>query len=457
MVEKLKSFLINMSKGVITPIIVIFIFSLTIGLFLSLTLLVVSIEEGAGNLSESAMSMTWAVFMFAQGVGITFGNCILTIIPLGLTFLLIATLVCLIRRIRGGDIAYFTGLVVWAVINAILSQNTHVTLLDSTFIVACKSSCIYLISLLIAVFPSSSLFMSLKQRYKQMCPEYIQKNIRITKRTAVILFGLYAFIALITVVVWACTNFGYVNSYFNKLVMQNGSRILTTIACLVWLPNIAIWALSWICGSGFNIGSVAHFTLAVSQRKSLPPIPVFGIFPDAIVDVMHRTVFYSIVPIFCFIVMLITLLHKSGCGLRLKNIIDKTERESFMLNAVEAATDSVGVSALITIMWTVVFSIANGSLGECRLSYIGVDIIESTRAVGHLTLYASAVAWVISIFSILLICGARYCFNLIAASKSNKPVKSAELIENKTSNKKNQPLPLKKAAPRTVSSKAKRK
>lgn len=170
MVEKLKSFLINMSKGVITPIIVIFIFSLTIGLFLSLTLLVVSIEEGAGNLSESAMSMTWAVFMFAQGVGITFGNCILTIIPLGLTFLLIATLVCLIRRIRGGDIAYFTGLVVWAVINAILSQNTHVTLLDSTFIVACKSSCIYLISLLIAVFPSSSLFMSLKQRYEANVP-----------------------------------------------------------------------------------------------------------------------------------------------------------------------------------------------------------------------------------------------------------------------------------------------
>lgn len=51
MVEKLKSSLINMSKGVITPVIVILIFSLTIGLFLSLTLLVVSIEEGTGNLS----------------------------------------------------------------------------------------------------------------------------------------------------------------------------------------------------------------------------------------------------------------------------------------------------------------------------------------------------------------------------------------------------------------------
>ncbi|MFP1719167.1 DUF6350 family protein [Gardnerella sp. Marseille-Q9185] len=468
MVEKLKSSLISVSKGVITPFIVIFVFSLTIGLFLSLTLLIVSIEEGTGNLSDSAMSMTWAVFMFAQGIGLTFDNCVLTITPLGLTILLIASLSSLIRKVEGGSTAYVTGTVFWVAINVILSQNTHITLVDSVPVIIFKTALIYLISLFIAVFPRSLVYKTLKQRYKQMCPEFAQKNIRIIKRSSVILFAIYSAVALVTVIVWCCTNIGSVNSFFIKLGMQNGSRILTSIACLVWLPNIAIWALSWICGAGFSIGKVAHFTLASSMHKSLPPVPVFGIFPESVSDSLYRNAILSIIPIICFAVILLAILHKRGCGLRLKNIKDKEELKAFAISLAQAAAVSICIASLITVIFTIVFALANGSLGEYRLSFVGVDIVESTRAVGHLTLYAVCAAWLIAALGILLSCAIRYLFSMLlnknfaqnktltvetettsdpAEDNTNKT--DTELIQRKS------PLSLKKAAPRTVSSKTK--
>ncbi len=430
MVEKLKSSLISMFKGVIVPVITIFSFSLVLVLFLSLTLLVISIEEGTGNLSDSAMSITCAVLLFAQGVGLTFGNCVLTIIPLGLTILIVTTLVCLIRHIKGGPLAYFSGFIVWVFASIIISQNTSVSLLDSQIIIACKTALVYLLSLAVAVFPKSSFFTVLKKNYQKICPEWIRKNITILKRAAIILLALYAAVAVITVIVWICTSVGSVNSFFIKLGMQNGSRIFTTIACLIWLPNVAIWALSWICGSGFSIGKVAYFTMVDAQYKSLPPVPVFGIFPEAVKDVLYRTVFYGIIPTICVITMLVVILHKRGCCLRLKNIKDKSELRAFALRAIESGSVSVGVAAVITIISTIVFAISNGSLGEYRLASVGVDVIDSTRVVGHFTLYAVAIAWGLSVLGVLIAAVVPYVFGLIRNS-FNHGTKSSK-AENQT-------------------------
>ena len=431
MIEKIKSSLLCMLKGVIAPCVTLFAFSLTIGLFLSLTLLVVSIEEGTGNLSDSAMSMTWAVLMFAQGVGITFGNCVLTIIPLGLTLLLLSVLVALIRRIKGGSLAYSTGFAVWVAANAVLSQNTHVTLVDSLLVIIVKCACVYVIALAIAVLPKSRFSEVCKQRYQQIFPSWAQKNIRITVRAAIIVFSLYAVVAIVTVAVWSFTHIGSVNSFFLKLGMQNGSRILTTIACLVWLPNVAIWALSWICGAGFAIGKVAYFSLSAAQYKALPPVPVFGIFPESISDYVYRILFNSLIPTVCAVVVLVIILHKRGCALQLHNIKDSIDRKTFMVNAAQSAGDCIGIAAIITVVCAVVFSCANGSLGEYRLAHVGVDIIESTRAVGHLTLYAVGVAWGLAIIGSFFACGVRYLIGLLPHGKSSH--KDEDPQDNKSS------------------------
>ena len=115
--KKLKSSLISVLKGLAIPAIAIFVFALIVGLFMSLTLLVISIEEGTGNLSDSSMSLTWAVLLFAQGVGLGFDDFVLTIIPLGLTILLVSSLAIAMRKLKGGQLANSIGLFVWVFAN----------------------------------------------------------------------------------------------------------------------------------------------------------------------------------------------------------------------------------------------------------------------------------------------------------------------------------------------------
>ena len=126
--KKLKSSLISILKGISIPAIATLIFAIVVGLFMSLTLLVISIEEGTGNLSDSSMSMTWAALLFAHGVGLGFDDFILTVIPLGLTSLIITMLAILMRKLKGGSLVNCIGLFVWVFITGVTVSYTHLTL-----------------------------------------------------------------------------------------------------------------------------------------------------------------------------------------------------------------------------------------------------------------------------------------------------------------------------------------
>ena len=449
--DKLKSFSLNIVRGIAAPLVALFIFALSVGLFLSLTLLVVSIEEGTGNLSDSSMSMTWAVLIFSQGVGLSIGNCVLTIIPLGLTLLLLLLLISLIRRFQDSVLSYSTGFVCWILANAILSQHTNAIFTDSFSIIVTKSAIFYVVALIFAVYPKSSLSNILHERIKHYLPEWILHSMRVVRISTVVLLSLYACVAVITVIVWSFFGSGTVEVYYNKIGMQTGSRILTTLACLVWLPNVAMWALSWICGAGFHIGTVAKFTMVSVSKKVLPPIPVFGVFPEPIKDNLYRIISINIVPSVCVILMIIVLVHKRFCNLRIKGSDERLDIKEMSIDFSRAALTLVGISAVLTVIMSIFFSIVNGALGTLRLSSIGVDAIDSTRAVGHLTLFACAIAWIAVLVSCLAVWFIRHLyFVLITRRKSYKNNPNVE--SNKTITEKKPPLSAKQSSPRTVTS-----
>ena len=89
------------------------------------------------------------------------------------------------------------------------------------------------------------------------------------RHLAVAILSIYLAIGLITVIVWLVRNHAAVVSLFDLSGMETGSRILTTVAMLIWLPNVIIWAVSWLFG-GFAIGDLASFTVWLGQSKELP-------------------------------------------------------------------------------------------------------------------------------------------------------------------------------------------
>lgn len=58
-----------------------------------------------------------------------------------------------------------------------------------------------------------------------------------------------------------------------------GGVVLTGIQTL-YLPNFALWALSWMVGPGFGIGTDSSITLTTAQPGLLPLVPFLGALPE---------------------------------------------------------------------------------------------------------------------------------------------------------------------------------
>jgi hypothetical protein len=46
------------------------------------------------------------------------------------------------------------------------------------------------------------------------------------------------------------------------------------------LPNLAVWALAWLAGPGFQIADGSTITLAGAHPGLMPMIPVLGALPS---------------------------------------------------------------------------------------------------------------------------------------------------------------------------------
>ena len=98
--------------------------------------------------------------------------------------------------------------------------------------------------------------------------------------------------------------------------MQNGSRILTTISMLAWLPNLMIWAVSWAFGAGFSIGDLAEFTLWTGQGDGLPALPLFGMMPQAVETDWVRIALMCIPLASAFATGMVVMLFNKGFHIR---------------------------------------------------------------------------------------------------------------------------------------------
>ncbi len=69
---------------------------------------------------------------------------------------------------------------------------------------------------------------------------------------------------------------------------------------------------------------------------------------------------------------------------------------------------------LISLASTLLFVLSNGSLGNHRLAHIGVDVMASTRVVGHSTALVFNAAWLLALI------GTAHVFTIVLLVVSNK-------------------------------------
>lgn len=389
----------NACRGGGTAVLSALVFALAIGCFNALLLLVISMEEGDQGLTDSIAPFTQAVVLYAQGVGLEYGALRLTVIPLGLTLALIALLRAFAMKAGVSVAGYVGGLVVWELIHLWASLTCAIALTDGLPVSLAKTALVFSIGYLWAAVRCSEpmrAFVSDKWSALGERPRFL---LRAVCRGFVLMAVTLALIALATVVYWVVTGHAAMGTLFSLLGMDTGSAIMTTIVSLIWLPNVMIWALSWLCGAGFSIGDVAAFTLWSGQASGLPAVPFFGLFPQ---PVGNDTVRFVLVFATCIPALAIgswqlyspAVFDVYGTSVRQESgFVSMDTVRSFLWPAVALC----GQCVLLSVSSAVVFALSDGSLGAERLRHVGVDVVSSTQAIVRPAAVGLLIAWFVSL------------------------------------------------------------
>lgn len=395
-------------KGLLLSAAALILYSVALGLYLALMLLVIAMEEGGDNVSELSVPITEAVVLLSQGVGFEIGSVRLTIIPLLLTVLLAGVVRSLALRLGRGWRTYLSGLACWIVLNLLLRQGVTFALTDALWMVVVKCALVFTVGFGLAAVPRSPITERALGWYRGHAGEAVRRAIRIGAMVAAVIVVGYLVAGLVTVIVWAALDWRAIAEVFAMSGMQTGSRVLTTIFCVIWLPNIAIWAVSWLFGGGFAIGELADFTLWVGQSSGLPPVPVFGLFPEPVADDVVRIVL-MIAPIAIgLIVGMVVLLAKRGFAIRAGSPGDGVDARSRIATFAFPLLALCMSGVLVSVAFALLFVLSNGSLGHERLAHVGVDVMASVQTVVRPTALGLCLAWVLAVIGAAAVYGVRW-------------------------------------------------
>jgi hypothetical protein len=134
-----------------------------------------------------------------------------------------------------------------------------------------------------------------------------------------------------------------------------------TIAEILFLPNLVIWAASWLVGPGFSIGTGSTVSPLGTTLGPLPSIPVLGALPQGNAA-------------FAFVGLLVPILAGFLVGVALRTSlasrIRSTGRVAWIVSA-GVGTGIVGGLVLGLLAWA-----ASGAIGPGRLADAGPDPIS---------------------------------------------------------------------------------
>lgn len=183
----------------------------------------------------------------------------------------------------------------------------------------------------------------------------------------------------LAVALLAFTRGGEVIALFQAAQVDGLGAAALTLAHLAYLPTFIVWAISWIAGPGFALGSGATVSPVATHVGVVPGIPVFGLVPEAGS------------PLFLLAALLpVALGALAGWVLRARLAVEQTaaRREG---GAPPRADDepvaprlvaAVGVAVVAGAVMAALAAAAAGSIGPGRLAELGPEPGAVALAVG---------------------------------------------------------------------------
>lgn len=181
-------------------------------------------------------------------------------------------------------------------------------------------------------------------------PMHLRRAIRPGAWGASAVFGAGLALTLLMVVM----HLGRIGRLYEALGADTVGVVLLSLGQLTVLPNIGLWAASWMAGPGFSLGQGTAITWSHSNPGLLPLIPGLGAVPAP-----------GPLPAGLWLSVVIPVAAGALVGWRALRVVAR-------LSSWRAQAETAAWACLIAaLVLTVACSLAGGSLGAARLTGLG--------------------------------------------------------------------------------------
>lgn len=206
----------------------------------------------------------------------------------------------------------------------------------------------------------------------------------IARGTAVVLVALAGCAALLTAIALIMRG-GEVIALFESSHVDALGATLMTLGQLAYLPTVVVWALSFLAGPGFVIGTGTTVSPAGTQLGVLPGVPLLGAVPESLSPWLLLLALLPVAAGAC-----------AGWIVRSRLVARRSSQDEVSLSA---TADDVGVRVVATLAIAVLSAavvallaaLASGSFGPGTLADVGPEPRPLALAVGLEVLVGAAI------------------------------------------------------------------
>ena len=187
------------------------------------------------------------------------------------------------------------------------------------------------------------------ERWWARRPRWADPALALVRGTALAMAGLVAVVALVAVVMGAgrvgrlhdALSAGGITASLGLVLLQAG-----------WVPTMLVWALSWLAGPGFTVGTGSLFSPDVVMADAVPSMPLLGLLPTAPLGTAG-----------VYLPMVITLVAVGAAWHRRRELIE--------LELLESLLAAVAATIIITLGCLILSLGASGPIGPGRMAEVG--------------------------------------------------------------------------------------
>lgn len=307
-----------------------------------------------------AVSVATGLWLLAHGVPMTLAPGV-TLVPLGLTALALFGCYASARRsgyatrsALGAGVAAYTGVVLVAG----LATGVPLLHIGAGVLGAVVLSAVGLGTGLLRR-PEAPRLRDVLEPVRTRLPEPVAHGVAAgTTALATLVLGATLLAAL-----WVVTGRTAVAEVVRGLDLDPVGGAVLALGELAYVPTLVLWALSWLVGPGFAVGTGTSFGIAEVDAGALPAVPLLGALPAP--DVTGGVLLAAPV---------VTVLAGAVTAVVLRRrLVTQRARDPFVAGATAAATAGLGAVLLA--------ALARGGIGPGRMADLGPDPLPVGLAV----------------------------------------------------------------------------